>query len=506
MNSLYYSPLLLYINLMVASAVACTALWYYSRPYPGPGVWTCGVFTLVLGLFLPLGEAPLLSVFGNAFQIAGEALLVIGIFRFQGLPAPWWIVPTSAGLIGTLVAWHWLATPFNPELLTAGYSANSTILSGLAFCTLWFGPGEKQLQGARRFVALTIAAYGLVTILSGLIALSDSFEGIEYADESRSVSYLLPINFGVPLWIITLTGLALLTTRRALLESQQHANDARASANRFERLMSVTNGGVLLLKEGRILDANPMLEELYGCPLRDLIGQPLTTLFEADDALAEQVVAADSRPHDRQGLRGDGSRFAAELSVAALDDGSRVAEIRDVSRRKALEEELRLLAFRDPLTGALNRRAFAERVEHELLRSRRQKTALCLAIFDLDHFKQINDRYGHAVGDQVLQRFSRLCQERIRRTDWFARFGGEEFVLLMPDTTQDQAVALLDLLRGHWAEEQLDSPQSLFQSTVSIGLVAIEGVTPLEYWLERADAALYEAKSTGRNRVAVSRP
>ncbi|PBZ54968.1 hypothetical protein CJU54_00565 [Pseudomonas aeruginosa] len=506
MNSLYYSPLLLNINLMVASAVACTALWYYSRPYPGPGVWTCGVFTLVLGLVLLLSEAPLLNVFGNAFQITGEALLVMGVFRFLGLPPPWWLVPTSAGLVGTLVAWHWLVTPFNSELLTAGYSANSTILSGLACRTLWSGPSETQLQGARRFVALTFAGYGLVTILSGLIALSASFEGIEHADESRSVSYLLPINFGVPLWIITLIGLALLTMRKALLESQHHAKDARASANRFERLMSVTNGGVLLLKEGRILDANPMLEKLYACPLRDLIGQPLTTLFEPDDELPEQVAAADSRPHDRQALRSDGSHFAAELSVAALDDGSRVAEIRDVSMRKALEEELRLLAFRDPLTGALNRRAFAEHAEHELLRSRRQESSLCLAIFDLDHFKQINDRYGHAVGDQVLQRFSRLCQERIRRTDLFARFGGEEFVLLMPDTGKNQAMVLLELLRTHWAEEQLDSPQGIFRSTVSIGLVPIEGVTPLEYGLERADAALYKAKSAGRNRVAVSRP
>jgi len=96
MNSLYYSPLLLNINLMVASAVACTALWYYSRPYPGPGVWTCGVFTLALGLVLLLGEAPLLSVFGNAFQITGEALLVMGVFRFLGLSPPWWLVPASA--------------------------------------------------------------------------------------------------------------------------------------------------------------------------------------------------------------------------------------------------------------------------------------------------------------------------------------------------------------------------------------------------------------------------
>lgn len=501
MNSLYYSPLLLSINLMVASAAACTALWYYSRPYRGPGIWLGGTLTLVCGLVLLLSENPYLRAPGDALQIAGEALLVIGVFRFLGLPPPWWIVPASAGGVGALTAWHGWVTPFNSELLVAIYSGISALLAGLASRTLWSGPSEPELEGTRRFVAITFAGYFLVTAINGLIALLASLRNIEFVDQTRTVYYLIPIDFGIPLWVAALVGLALLTMRRALLDSQHHARAARNSANRFERLMSVTSGGVLILNEGRIIDANPMLAELYARPLHELVGQPLTALFETDDDLTTQLAVADSRPRDRQALRSNGSPFAAELSVTSLEDGSRVAEIRDVSVRKALEKELRSLAFRDPLTGALNRRAFAERAEHELLRSRRNGTPLCLAIFDLDHFKQVNDRYGHAIGDQVLQRFSQLCQERIRRTDLFARFGGEEFVLLMPDTNQDQAASLLDHLREHWASERLDSPQGVFRSTVSIGLAQVGDLSPLEYWLEHADAALYQAKSTGRNRV-----
>ncbi|WP_081963240.1 sensor domain-containing diguanylate cyclase [Pseudomonas sp. ML96] len=503
MNSLYYSPLLLSINLMAASAVACTALWYYSRPYRGPGVWTSGVLLLVSGFLLSIIERPLPNVVGNALQIAGEAVLVVGLFRFLGLSPPWWMVPSSAGLVCAFLAWHWWVSPFNSELLVAFHSTISALLAGLASYTLWSGPGEPELKGVRRFVALTFAGYCLVTTISGLLALVTSLQGIEHVDETSSMSYLLPINFGVPLWVAALVGMALLTLKRALLDSQHHAREARVSSNRFERLMSVTNGGVMLLKEGRILDASPMLAELYARPLSELIGQPLADLFEANDDLLIQLSVADSQPHDFQALRGDGSQFAAELSVAALDDGSRVAEIRDVSVRKALEEELRSLAFRDPLTGALNRRAFAERTEHELVRSSRNSSPACLAIFDLDYFKKINDRYGHAIGDQVLQRFSHLCHKRIRRTDLFARFGGEEFVLLMPDTEQDQATTLLNHLREHWADERLDSPQGILHSTVSIGLIQIDSTYPMEYWLERADTALYQAKSTGRNRVVL---
>ena len=503
MNSLYYSPLLLSINLMVASAFACTALWYYSRPYRGPGIWTIGVLLLVSGLLLLVIDSPLPNVAGSALQTAGEAVLVMGLFRFLGLPPPWWIVPISAGLVCALRSWHWWVFPFNSELLIAFQSAISALLAGLASYTLWSGPGEPELKGVRRLVALTFACYCLVTTISGLIALVTMFQGIEYADETDSVSYLLPLNFGVPLWVAALIGMALLTLRRALLDSQHHAREAKANSNRFERLMGVTNGGVMLLKEGRIQDANPMLAELYARPLDELVGQPLADLFEANDDLLVLLSVADSRPHDLQALRSDGSQFAAELSVAALDDGSRVAEIRDVSVRKAMEEELRSLAFRDPLTGSQNRRAFAERTEHELLRCSRNSSPACLAIFDLDYFKQINDRYGHAIGDQVLQRFSHLCHKRIRRTDIFARFGGEEFVLLMPDTGLDQATALLNQLREQWANERLDSPQGTLNSTVSIGLVQIDSTYPVKYWLEHADTALYQAKSTGRNRVVL---
>ncbi|MDR8373560.1 diguanylate cyclase [Pseudomonas lactis] len=285
--------------------------------------------------------------------------------------------------------------------------------------------------------------------------------------------------------------------------NQRNTRTEAHTTGRVERLMSVSSAGVVLLDEQRIVYANPMMEALFAQPHHTLLGQPLEALFDDEDGLDTQIAAANGQWHDRQAKRADGNFFPAELSVAALNDGSQVAEIRDVSERKTLEEELRRLATRDPLTGALNRRAFSERAELELARSERQGSALCLAIFDLDNFKRINDHHGHSAGDYVLQCFNQLSQRQLRSTDIFARFGGEEFVVLLPESDQKQAVALLDRLREQWVRESLPTPGGVLHSSVSIGVVQIDSAQPLEYWIERADAALYRAKSAGRNKVCV---
>ncbi|POA48301.1 hypothetical protein C1893_10595 [Pseudomonas sp. MPR-ANC1] len=507
MNSLYFSPLLLGINVLAATAVACTALWYYARPYRGPGVWACGVLTLVLGLLLSLGymagHNPLLNITGAALQLAGEALLAVGVFRFLGRPAHWWIVPTSAAAGSGVVIWHSWVMPINSEFLVAIYSALSASPLALAARALWRATGEQELRSVRRFVAIALGALALVTVLSGIVGLIEGLNGVNHAEVSHSVAYLLPLNFGIPFWVMALVGLALLTMRRILRDSQQHADNAVNSAARFERLMNISSAGVVLLNEQRIVDANPIMEALFARTHQALLGQPLSVLFAPEDSLALQLQVADGERHDRRAIRADGSDFAAELNIAALDDGNLVAEIRDVSERKKLEDELRRLATRDPLTGALNRRAFTERAESELARSKRHGSTVCLAVFDLDHFKRINDNYGHATGDQVLQRFSQLCQEQLRTTDIFARFGGEEFVLLLPDSDEKQAVVLLDRLRTQWVEEALQTPQGILHSTVSIGLVETGAGQDLEHWIEQADLALYRAKKSGRNRVSL---
>jgi diguanylate cyclase (GGDEF)-like protein len=160
-------------------------------------------------------------------------------------------------------------------------------------------------------------------------------------------------------------------------------------------------------------------------------------------------------------------------------------------------------AHTDTLTGIGNRRYFFDQAERELARSRRTDKPLALLMLDIDYFKRINDTYGHDAGDAVLKALCNTGLATIRNIDIFARFGGEEFVILLPETTSDQATLVAERLRARMAETAVAlSDGKTVSFTVSIGLFSLTPRdTDLETLLKQADTALYEAKNTGRNKV-----
>ncbi len=168
------------------------------------------------------------------------------------------------------------------------------------------------------------------------------------------------------------------------------------------------------------------------------------------------------------------------------------------SRNRGLVEELVAEARMDNLTGLLNRRGFVERASAELARSRRDTSWLGVASFDLDHFKAINDRFGHEVGDQVLVRVADLFKAEMRGSDVLARMGGEEFVALLPGDRIEEAEALAERVRVR-LEETADPHVPTV--TVSAGVVSAVAPADLDELLRSADHALYEAKFSGRNRT-----
>jgi diguanylate cyclase (GGDEF)-like protein len=171
--------------------------------------------------------------------------------------------------------------------------------------------------------------------------------------------------------------------------------------------------------------------------------------------------------------------------------------------KERADEESSRLATTDPLTGVFNRRTFIELAEQELARTRRAGSSLSLMMLDLDHFKSVNDTYGHLTGDEVLVAFTRLIRDCVRRGDLVVRYGGEEFCVLLPATTLSAANALAERMRAVTAATTLTAKP--FKVTVSIGLTAYTG-TPdatVEDLLAVADEALYRAKDEGRNRVVV---
>ena len=175
-------------------------------------------------------------------------------------------------------------------------------------------------------------------------------------------------------------------------------------------------------------------------------------------------------------------------------------------KRREAEGRAREIARRadtDALTGVLNRMGFNEAMARELGRARRYQQPLSIAILDIDHFKKVNDEFGHPVGDQVLVRTAKLLSSCVRESDTVARWGGEEFAVIAPMTAEEGAASLAEKLRSIMATTHLGPKESV---TASFGVAEFRADDTLESLLQRADAALYRAKQSGRNQVCRAEP
>lgn len=187
----------------------------------------------------------------------------------------------------------------------------------------------------------------------------------------------------------------------------------------------------------------------------------------------------------------------------------RVAAMRQRLRAQRTElaqaiDRISLLATRDELTGLLNRRAMTELLGNERQRSDRAGHAWSVAILDIDHFKRINDKHGHAAGDEALRVVARVCTSMMRSSDAVARWGGEEFVLLFRDVAPSQAVAAAERIRASVATSPVGFANTTFGLTASIGVATWRAGDDIAQTLSRADRALYAAKVAGRDRVQVA--
>ncbi len=174
----------------------------------------------------------------------------------------------------------------------------------------------------------------------------------------------------------------------------------------------------------------------------------------------------------------------------------------DVTETRRLEEKLRRLATTDSLTGATNRRHFTSRGEEEIARSKRYETPITMLTLDIDHFKRVNDTYGHPVGDEVLKSLVTICRATLRTTDIFSRMGGEEFSALLPETTLEDAIKTAERLRKAVEASRVMAEDEVIKYTISLGVSELRAAdTSLEGLMRRADRALYMAKDAGRNRI-----
>lgn len=221
------------------------------------------------------------------------------------------------------------------------------------------------------------------------------------------------------------------------------------------------------------------------------------------------VIMLTVKDHMDAKLRGL-SEGASDYLTKPFEDQELVARVRVHLQIAALQAELKrrnkrleLLSRTDELTSLSNRRHFMELLEAEFARARRYKGSMSLVLLDVDHFKRVNDSYGHLVGDQVLVGVAACMTSLLRRCDYAARYGGEEFALLLPETREAGALVVAERCRETVEEAEFEAPEVSVRVTVSLGLASYPGpgIETAQDLLRRADQGLYGAKNSGRNQV-----
>jgi diguanylate cyclase (GGDEF)-like protein/PAS domain S-box-containing protein len=295
-------------------------------------------------------------------------------------------------------------------------------------------------------------------------------------------------------------------------------------------LSNVTDYALVSLdSRGRINEWNPSVGRVTGFAREAVVGQPYSVFYPADSTTPDRVLDR-LRDADDNGwsldegwrLRADGTRFWGSALIAPLQDRPHPSDgvppppenpedpkyclvMRDITDKRDASEAQRKAVSCDHLTGIANRRAFFEAAELELERQRRLPRNLCLVMFDVDHFKRVNDTHGHPAGDAVLRDLAELLVGTFRHVDVVARVGGEEFAVLLPSTDMVHAIAIANRLRLSVQARPVMVDGVAIHYTLSGGVAKMDGsVDGLDGLMRLADRALYAAKAQGRNCIAAS--
>jgi diguanylate cyclase (GGDEF)-like protein len=222
---------------------------------------------------------------------------------------------------------------------------------------------------------------------------------------------------------------------------------------------------------------------------------------DIEEKISERLEKARAfSPHVFERARPDGT--VLEIRGNPLDGGGFVTIYTDITERKNNETKLKEMASTDELTGINNRRQFFALAEHEVHRAVRNNVNISAVMIDADHFKKVNDTHGHVVGDDVLRHIAAACRENLRSVDILGRYGGEEFVVLLPDADRKTAIRVGERLRLAIAGISIPVNNGNLSVTASLGISTAKGEKiNLKALMERADSALYAAKNAGRNRV-----
>lgn len=317
--------------------------------------------------------------------------------------------------------------------------------------------------------------------------------------------------------IIKLDANALMATLQDVSESAQR-----------ERLMQKQEAWINLIRAGvqqfgqLIIDTQCLVQlcsqraaGLLGYAADTIVGQSCLFLYP-HDAMTLDRIGDRLKEVDHTGVsfdegwmrRADGSEFWGHTVItpieAALKPDCYSLVIRDITQSRESIESLLRAANSDELTGVSNRRAFYEAADLELARYARKPRPIALLLIDIDHFKQVNDTYGHLIGDEVIRNLAVVLRRSVRAIDVVARLGGEEFAVMLPSTETDMAAVVGERIRRNVAAERIAGGGKEISYTISVGVALVQpAMSGTSELIAAADAALYDAKRRGRNQVCV---
>ncbi len=516
------TPTLFAVIVVLSLALSASVGVIAYRRHPDLFVWSAALalHAMTYVLFGLRGQiSDLVSiVVGNVMLSTMFALFGEGIYRFQQRQPP--------------RAWLWspvLVIAVSFYFLRDDLVARS-VVAGLIYpfqCFLLLLPiAQKRRQTAGR--GQYILALGVLCVVVVLFAraLAVTVGGVHLvslteSNPTQGLSYLVS-TLGI-LWFAF--GLITMNQERAEQASQRASAELRRSDEHYRLLVETANEGICVIESAKMRFVNPKLLELLGYPEQEILDHPVVEFIHPDDRQMtmenhrrRMLGQADPRYAVRLLTRHRGTRWF-EISGTRFEWKGQPATLNfmsDITERKLLDDQVQQLAFHDPLTQLPNRRLLLDQLRQSLAGNRRSGKRGALLFMDLDNFKPLNDTHGHSVGDTLLVQLAGRLRAVVRETDLIARFGGDEFVVLLGNLDDDESMAQEQAMDvAEKIRAAVDRPYQLtalratggttvveHRCSVSTGVVQfLDEVGAEEELLKRADAAMYRAKQAGRNTI-----
>lgn len=365
-------------------------------------------------------------------------------------------------------------------------------------------PGHAAVK--RELVIPTIIDGRIVSIL-GIGNRPTDYE----ADDVTLVSYVADVIWGI------------VERKRNDVQLQAYQRQLEAQNLELRKLsLAIEQSGntvVIADPQGTIQYVNPAFEQISGYSVSEAIGQNPRILKSGEQSvefyqkLWDTITSGQIWRGEFHNRRKDGSLYWEAATIAPVQDNAGqitnyIAIKEDITERKRLEANLERLATTDSLTGVLNRRQLTKLADLELERAQRYQHPTSVIMLDIDHFKKINDRYGHAAGDLAIQQTAQTLLENLRNIDYLGRYGGDEFTIVLPETDLERAQQIAERLRTKVEKQSIQSEEKTIQLSISLGLACVSSPAETPPWkfdaaTQLADKALYAAKEAGRNCVRV---